>query len=210
MRKGENSIIRFKGECKKYLMPETYSKPCQVSMIITHIENPGIARICSGIFRHIQGHSVILSHVQAYWGILRHIQALLRHTELYSDIFRTPSNPCIYNHAVFRTLTHLEPEASSKGCQICKMTRHDQSPGIVRTLCNHFQGCLGIFRDNSCIFVFMGGRGQIFSILFWNTRKMLWFWKRDPFFSCYLSASQPTLGPYQVDSLTNLMLITAF
>ena len=171
MRKGENSIIRFKGECKKYLMPETYSKPCQVSMIITHIENPGIARICSGIFRHIQGHSVILSHVQAYWGILRHIQALLRHTELYSDIFRTPSNPCIYNHVVFRTLTHLEPEASSKGCQICKMTRHDQSPGIVRTLCNHFQGCLGIFRDNSCIFVFMGGGGGRSFLSFFEIRE---------------------------------------
>ena len=29
------------------------------------------------------------------------------------------------------------------------------------------------------------------------------------FFNCYLAASQPTLGHYQGDSLTNLMLITA-
>ena len=27
------------------------------------------------------------------------------------------------------------------------MTRHIQSPGIVRTVCKHFQGYLGIFRD---------------------------------------------------------------
>ena len=27
------------------------------------------------------------------------------------------------------------------------MTRHIQSPGIVRTLCKHFEGYFGIFRD---------------------------------------------------------------
>ena len=29
----------------------------------------------SGISRHIQGHSAILSHAQVYWGALRHIVA---------------------------------------------------------------------------------------------------------------------------------------
>ena len=47
-------------------MPETYSKPCQISKIMRHIENPGIVRtVYSDIFKHIQGHSAILSHGQA-------------------------------------------------------------------------------------------------------------------------------------------------
>ena len=40
-----------------YLMPEVYSKPCQMSKMMRHIDNPGIVRtVSSGIFRHIQGH----------------------------------------------------------------------------------------------------------------------------------------------------------
>ena len=50
-----------------YVMPKAYSKPCQVSKIMRHIENYDIVRkVYSGIFRHIKGHSAILSHVQAY------------------------------------------------------------------------------------------------------------------------------------------------
>ena len=71
----------------------------------------------------------------------------MRHTIPYSDIFRTLCNPCIYNHAIFRTLTHLEPAASSKACQKCKMIRYIQSPSIARTLFKLFQRYLGIFRD---------------------------------------------------------------
>ena len=47
-----------------HLMSEACSKPCQISKIMRHTGNPGILRIVySGIFRHIQGHSAILSHV---------------------------------------------------------------------------------------------------------------------------------------------------
>ena len=65
-------------------MPEAYSKLCQISKMIRHIENPGIVRrVYSGIFRHTEEHSVtlrlIFSHVQAYRGELRH-------TETYSGI----------------------------------------------------------------------------------------------------------------------------
>ena len=50
-----------------FLMPEAYSKLSQISKMMRHIENPGIARtVYSGIFRHIQEHSVILRHVQFY------------------------------------------------------------------------------------------------------------------------------------------------
>ena len=43
-------------------MPEAYSKPFQISKVIRHINNTGIVRtVYLGIFRHIQGHSAILS-----------------------------------------------------------------------------------------------------------------------------------------------------
>ena len=117
-------------------MHGAYLKPCQISKMMRHIENSSIVRtVYSGIFRHIQGHSAILSHVQGYWGTLRHIQALLRCTESYSNMFRTLCNPCIYSRVIFITLTHFEPDVTSKVCQTCKMTRHIQKPGIVRTLC---------------------------------------------------------------------------
>ena len=45
-----------------HLMREAYSKPCQISKISRHIENPGIVRtVNSGIFRHTEGHSTIFS-----------------------------------------------------------------------------------------------------------------------------------------------------
>ena len=65
-----------------YLMPETYSKPCEISKMMRHIENPGIIKtVYSDIVRSIQGHSAILSHVLAYCRILRH-------TESYSSIIK--------------------------------------------------------------------------------------------------------------------------
>ena len=41
--------------------------------------------------------------------------------------------------AIFKTLAHLEPQASSKACQTCKMVRHIQSPDIVRTTYSSFE-----------------------------------------------------------------------
>ena len=69
-----------------------------------------------------------------------------RHIEPYSDIFRTLCNPCIYNRLIFRTLAPLRH--LKKPVQHCKMIKHIQSPGIVRTIySSNFQGYLGIFRD---------------------------------------------------------------
>ena len=87
------------------------------NVIITisrHIENPSIVRtVYSGTSLHILGHSVTLSHVQA----------LLRRMEPLSETFGTLRNHCIYNRAIFRTLAYLEPKATSKDCQTCKMIR---------------------------------------------------------------------------------------
>ena len=55
----------------------------------------------------------------------------MRHIEPHSDIPRTLCNSCIYYHAIFRTLRHLEPKTSLIACQTCKMIRHTQSPGIL-------------------------------------------------------------------------------
>ena len=52
-----------------YLMPTTYSKPCQISKMIKHIEKPGLVRtVYSNVPRNIQGYSAIFSHVQAFEG----------------------------------------------------------------------------------------------------------------------------------------------
>ena len=118
-----------------YLMPTTYSNPCQISKMMRHIEKPGLVRtVYSNIVRHIQRYSVIFSHVQALW-------ETLRHTEPYSGIFRSLCSTCIYNHVIFRTLAHSRPKASSKACQTYKMIRHIHSPGIVRKICS------SIFKD---------------------------------------------------------------
>ena len=48
-------------------MPEVYSKPCQISKMMRHIENPGMVRtVYSYILRHIQEYSAIFSIAQAY------------------------------------------------------------------------------------------------------------------------------------------------
>ena len=91
-----------------------------------------VRAIHSSIFRHIQGHTCIL----------RHIQELLRNIEPYNiQTYPNLSNPCIYSRAIFRTLPYLEPEATSKACQICRMIRHNESPDIVRTVYSY------IFKD---------------------------------------------------------------
>ena len=91
------------------LIPEAYSKPCQIFKTMRDIENPDkLSTVYSSMFRHIHGHSAIFSHGQVYWGTLKHmvlIQMLPRYIELYSEIFRTLCNPCIYNRAIFRTLS---------------------------------------------------------------------------------------------------------
>ena len=60
--------------------------------------------------------------------MLMYIHALLRRIKPQSDIFRTLSNPYIYNRVIFRALTYLEPEASSKACQ------HARQSSIFRAL----------------------------------------------------------------------------
>ena len=118
-------------------MPETYSKAYHISKMMRHIENSCMSeQFIQAFSDNTQVHSAIFSYVHAYWGRqkVRHIQALLRHIESYSEIFKTLCNPCICNHAIFKTLTHLEPGASSSVCGICKMIRHVQCPGIIRTV----------------------------------------------------------------------------
>ena len=77
-----------------------------------------------------------LSHIQVYWGTLRHFEVYSGITEAYWAIFRHIQNSvyCIYNRAIFRNQTYIKPEAFSKAFWTCKMTRHIQSHGIVRTL----------------------------------------------------------------------------
>ena len=62
---------------------------------------------------------------------MRHIQVFLRHIEPYSNIFTTLCNPCVYNRAILRPLTYLEPKVSSKAR---KMMTHIENYGIVRTV----------------------------------------------------------------------------
>ena len=51
-----------------YLMPEIYSKPCQLFKIyLRHIENLGMVRtVYSGICRHVQEYSAIFNHIEAF------------------------------------------------------------------------------------------------------------------------------------------------
>ena len=118
-----------------------------------HFENPGIVR--TSIFRYFQAYSETFINIQPCSGILRDIKAysdIFRHywgnIEPHSDIFRTLCNPYIYNGVIFGTLTHLEPEASSKACQTSKMIKHIHSPGIIRTvywsIFNYILGYSGI------------------------------------------------------------------
>ena len=93
---------------------------------------------------------VCFSHTQLYSAILRRIQALLRHIEPYLDIIRTLRNLCIYNYVIFRTLTHIEPEALQKPVKHVR-SRYSGSWLSPNSLFKHFQGYLGIFRDIDAI-----------------------------------------------------------
>ena len=95
-----------------YVMPKAYSRPCQISIMMKHIENLGIVRtVYSGIFGDIQqylaGFRPIFRDFQVYCGTLRHIKALLWQIEQYLGRFRTLRNPCIHNRA--HTCIYSEP-----------------------------------------------------------------------------------------------------
>ena len=138
----------------EYLMPEIYSKSCQVSKMMTLAQvfycefceiskntfsywTPPVAAsndealwewhrtVYSGMIRHTQRHSAIFNNVQAYCGALRHTETSLRHIEQYSDIFRTLHNLCINNRANPGTF---------RAWRTCKIIRHIQSPAIVNTV----------------------------------------------------------------------------
>ena len=149
-----------------------------------HIDSPDIVRtVYSSIFRYIQGYPAIFSHVQAYWGTLRHIQAYSGIVKKYWAIFRTLCNPCIYNRVIFRIMSHLEHETSSKAFRTCKMTKHIQSPGIVRSLSKHLQGYLEIFRDSHAYWstlkgVQLGRRGADLSCPFLKMEKNALIWEK--------------------------------
>ena len=123
-------------------MPEEWSKPCQTSKMMRHIENLVIVKTAHwGIIKPIQQYSAMFRHIHGHYGILRHSQALLKRIEPYSRIFRTMCNPCICSRTIFRTLAHVELEASLKVGRTCKMIRYIQRPGIVRTVYSN------IFKD---------------------------------------------------------------
>ena len=88
-------------------MLETYSKPCQISKMMGHIENPGIARtVYSGIFRYsgtfskIQQYSGRLRDIKAYWDIFRHYCGILSHIQACSEL-------CIT--LAYKTVPYSEP-----------------------------------------------------------------------------------------------------
>ena len=57
--------------------------------MLHHIKNPDIVEtIYSGIFRHIQEHSVLVRYAMTYWGTFRHIEPHLGVIEAYGNIIR--------------------------------------------------------------------------------------------------------------------------
>ena len=126
----------------------------------------GTVRIVySGIFRDIQGHSVIFSHVQAYRRTLRHIEVysgIIGVVESQSDIFGTLHNPCIYIQLChFRTLAYLEPDAYSKDDHA-----HSEPRNSRNSLFRHIQGYSATL---SC--AQLGRRGEVAPALFENPKK---------------------------------------
>ena len=106
---------------------------------------------------------------------LRHIPALLSHTKTYSELLVTLTYTVMLYSEL---LTCLELRASSKACQTCKMTRQNSKPCYrVRTLCKHFQGYLGIFRDIDAYHSHSRGASDS-PAFFWKLKKMLRFWEK--------------------------------
>ena len=98
----------------------------------------------SGTFSTVEPCSGILRDIKSFWGIFRHYQGILSHFQAYSEFC---VNLSIYNCSIFWTYAHLESETSSKTCRTCKMIRHIQNPGIIKTLFKHFKRYLWIFGD---------------------------------------------------------------
>ena len=99
----------------------------------------------------------------------------MSHIETYSEHCAT---------LAYTTEPYSEPELSSKVWLTCKMIRHIQRPGIVRTLCKHFQRCLGTFRDIDTYWfpftgVELGGGGKLSLPFFENKEKCSDFWKNN-------------------------------
>ena len=122
-------------------MPEGYLKPCRISKMMSHIENSGIVRtvysgcfqIYSRTFNNMQPYSGqysdMLRHTEGLWGI-RHYCGTLSHIRTYSELCITLAYTTVpYSEtSIFRT------QDSSKTYQTCRMSRHIQNPGIVRTV----------------------------------------------------------------------------
>ena len=85
--------------------------------------------------------------------------------------------------AIFRTRAYLEPKASSKACQTCKMIMHNSEPR--KSLFKHFQRYLATFRNidaYSATFTNgkLGRRGEASPFLFENRKKCPNFLKKGP------------------------------
>ena len=89
-----------------------------------HIQNSLLRHFQTYTFSNINPFLGKMRDIKAYWGIFRNYWRILSHIHILITLY----NPCIYNRAIFRTLTHLDLKAFSKACQRCKMTRHIQSP----------------------------------------------------------------------------------
>ena len=74
-------------------MPETYSKPCQISKMVKHIE---LWHCKNSLFRYFQAFSgtfsntqpllCILREIKAYKCILMHCRGILSHIQAYSKL----------------------------------------------------------------------------------------------------------------------------
>ena len=101
-------------------------------------------RTLAGIIR-----TVYLGIFKDVFRHIEHIQGLLRRMEPQSDIFGPLRNACIYNCVILRTLAYLEPKASSKARQTCKMIMHirssEQFIQVFSRIFRHIQGSWCIF-----------------------------------------------------------------
>ena len=157
-------------------MAEAYSKLCEISKMMRYIEN--IPH--HSLFKHFQGYSGtfstvepcsgILRDIKSFWGIFRHYQGILSHFQAYSEFC---VNLSIYNCSIFWTYAHLESETSSKTCRTCKMIRHIQNPGIIKTLYSSilkdtygYSGILTYIQAQSG--AQLGGRGEAFPDFLWG------------------------------------------
>ena len=101
-------------------------------------------------------------HIEVYSGITEA-------NEPYLDIFKTLSKPLHIQSCHIQNL-NLEPKASSKTCQTCRMIRHSQN-----SLLKHFQGYSGIFKDidaYSATLAQVGGSGEATLTHFLKSKKV--------------------------------------